>query len=629
MMHRVKVLVQKIFLKSPVLFYDVCAIPLAWFAAYWLRYNLQPFPRLFTSMHSFTALCLVSFVQVACFFWFKTYRGLWRFSSLNDVMRILKAIMTAMVLVIPVLYLTSTLRYIPRSVFPLYSIILATVLCGGRLLMRLRWDHHLKANTTEEVKRVLIVGAGQSGEGLVRDLNRGTTYKPIGFVDDNPSKRGLEVHGVRVLGGIPQIPELVKDYAVDLIFIAIPSALSSTMRRIVTFCESTRVPFRTLPSISALVAGRVAVHALRPVNIEDLLGRDQVVIEREKIQASISGKRVLITGGGGSIGSELCRQVLAFKPKTLSIIDSCEFNLYSIEQELQDQALGSALEFHLGNVTDEVAMNHLFAELEPQMVFHAAAYKHVPLLQNQVRVAVQNNVLGTQVVAKASVVFGAEKFVLISSDKAVNPTNIMGTTKRVAEIYCQNLNTRVKTQFITVRFGNVLGSAGSVVPLFQKQLQQGGPLTVTHPDMQRYFMTIPEACQLILQAAVNGQGGEIFVLDMGEPIKISYLAQQMIRLAGKVPGKDIAIEYTGLRPGEKLFEELFHESEQLVCTEHSKLFKAKFRELEWNQLSQTMRMLDAACAQHQNDELLILLKSLVPESSMERVLKEVGTNLEI
>ncbi|MCZ4747212.1 UDP-N-acetylglucosamine 4,6-dehydratase family protein, partial [Legionella pneumophila] len=319
----------------------------------------------------------------------------------------------------------------------------------------------------------------------------------------------------------------------------------------------------------------------------------------------------------GSIGSELCRQVMALEPASIAIVENSEFNLYRIEQELLKNFPGIPVELSLISVTDEIAINHLFRRFQPEIVFHAAAYKHVPMLQHQVRVAVFNNVIGTQVVAKASVTFGAEKFILISTDKAVNPTNIMGTTKRVAEIYCQNLNARVKTQFITVRFGNVLGSAGSVVPLFQKQLQEGGPLTVTHPDMQRYFMTIPEACQLILQAMVNGEGGEIFVLDMGEPVKISYLAEQMIRLAGKEPGRDIMIEYTGLRPGEKMYEELFHETEQLTSTKHEKLFKARFRELDWNDLTQTMRMLQAACIEHQDEELLVLLKSLVPEFQLE------------
>lgn len=606
-------LMQKFYVKMPVIFYDITAIPIAWFTAYWLRYNLHPFPNVLTSTRIYIALGLLSVIQISCYYYFKTYRGLWRFSSLNDVLRIIRASLTAMMLVIPVFYLTSILHHLPRSVLPLYCIILVTLLCGGRLAMRMHWDRRGRGSKINEIKRVLIVGAGQAGEGLVRDLKRGNLYRPIGLVDDNLGKSGLEVHGVPVLGSTRQIAELVAQYSVDLIFIAIPSAGSATMRRIVTYCEQSKVPFRTLPSIPALAAGRVEVNSLRAVNIEDLLGRDQVSLQWDKIALNISAKKVLVTGGGGSIGSELCRQIMALNPASLTIIENSEFNLYQIEQELKQKFPEIPLELGLINVSDEIAVEHIFSRVKPEIVFHAAAYKHVPMLQNQVRIAVLNNVLGTQVVAKASVAFGVEKFILISTDKAVNPTNVMGTTKRVAEIYCQNLNARVETQFITVRFGNVLGSAGSVVPLFQKQLRAGGPLTVTHPDIQRYFMTIPEACQLILQAMVNGHGGEIFVLDMGEPIKISYLAEQMIRLAGKELGKDISIEYTGLRPGEKLYEELFHESEQLASTEHAKLFKAKFRELDWHDLTQTMRMLNTACVEHQEDELLVLLKSLVPE----------------
>lgn len=621
-MKKIGLLIRKIINKLPVIVYDTLAIPVAWYMAYWLRFNMNFLlvPKLLEVNYGLVDLALLATAQVGCYYYFKIYRGLWRFSSLNDVVRIIKAVSTAMLIIIPVFYLSSILSTIPRSVFPLYAIILVTLLCGGRLAMRMHWDNKAKTQPSENAKRVLIIGAGQAGEGLVRDLKRSNIYFPVGLVDDNVSKRGLEVHGVQVLGTTRQIPDLVLNYEVELIFIAIPSARSATMRRIVNLCEETEIPFNTLPSISALASGRVELDALRPVNIEDLLGRDQVSLDWEKIAISLAGKRVLVTGGGGSIGSELCRQIMALNPASLAIVENSEFNLYQIDQELRSKFPEIPLELALMCVTDETAINRLFSTYQPEIVFHAAAYKHVPMLQNQVRIAVLNNVIGTQVIAKASATCGVDKFILISTDKAVNPTNIMGTTKRVAEIYCQNINARVHTQFITVRFGNVLGSAGSVVPLFQQQLREGGPLTVTHPDMQRYFMTIPETCQLILQAMVNGSGGEIFVLDMGEPIKISYLAEQMIRLAGKEPGKDIQIKYTGLRPGEKLFEELFHESEQLIPTEHEKLFKAKFREIDWEELTQTLRMLNTACAEHHNSELIVLLKSLVPELMLERLI---------
>ena len=623
-MKGIKVFLQKIHSKLPVLSFDVFAIPIAWYLAYWLQYNLRPFPHKFATIYSLSALSILAILQIACYYHFKVYRGLWQFSSLNDVARIIRAVLCAAILVVPVLYLTSLLPHIPRSILPLYSMLLITLLCGARLLLRNYRDTRNKNDGLSEVKRVLIVGAGRAGESLIRDLKRTRSYLPVGLLDDDLSKRGLEVHGVRVLGVTQELAEFSLQNRVDLVFIAIPSARSAVMRRIVTLCESCKMPFRTLPSIQALAAGRVEVNALREVRIEDLLGRDQVEINWDKIAASIQNKRVLVTGAGGSIGSELCRQIMALQPDSLLVLDNSEFNLYKIDLELKDRFPEIPVELALVSVVDRIAVDYVFQRFNPEIVFHAAAYKHVPMLEEHVRVAVQNNVVGTQIVAEASVAIGAEKFVLISSDKAVNPTNIMGTTKRVAEIYCQNLNPRVSTQFITVRCGNVLGSVGSVVPLFQMQLQRGGPLTVTHPDMQRYFMTIAEACQLILQASINGTGGEIFVLDMGDPVKISYLAEQMIRLAGKEPGKDISIEYTGLRPGEKLFEELFHSSEQLVQTEHEKLFKAKFRQIDWIELTQAMRMLNVACSTHQNDELLVLLKSLVPEFSCGlRLMEEV------
>ncbi len=460
---------------------------------------------------------------------------------------------------------------------------------------------------------MIIIGAGQAGESLIRELKRTELYDLVGLVDDNPAKNGLDVHGIQVLGSMDDLDALVVAYNVHLIFIAIPSAGSVEMRNIVEKCERCRIPFRTLPSIKALISGRVELNALREVNIEDLLGRDQVELEWKKIETNICHKRILVTGGGGSIGSELCHQLMKLNPDKLLIIDNSEFNLYMIELKLRQAFPLITIECALVSVTDRVAVRALMQKFRPEIVFHAAAFKHVPMIERQVRVGVINNIMGTKVIVEESVAISVEKFILISTDKAVNPTNVMGATKRVAEIYCQNLNLRVNTQLITVRFGNVLGSVGSVVPLFKQQIKQGGPLTLTHPDMERYFMTISEASQLILQAMANGSGGEIFVLDMGEPVKIKYLAEQMIRLSGKEPDKDIRIDYIGLRPGEKLFEELFHQSEQLVETAHEKLFKARFRELDWEQLIEAMILLEQFCESNQQDELLVLLKNLVPE----------------
>jgi FlaA1/EpsC-like NDP-sugar epimerase len=598
--------------KLPVLFLDTITIPIAWFMAYCLRYNFSAAPSPLMKASFLYAFMVLMPMQLLSYYCFRVYRGIWRFFSIGDVLRIIKACTVSILLSLPFLHIFSLLQFLPRSILFLYPLVLISILCGIRLLRRVHYEGQRFEEESGQ-KRVLIIGAGQAAESLIRDLKRLAAYILVGLLDDNPAKQGLEIHGVRVLGKINMLPDLIQLATIDLVFIAIPSALSAEMRRIVAYCEESHIPFRTLPSFADLASGKVAAEALRAVNIEDLLGRDPVRLDWDKIAAFIENTKVVVTGGGGSIGSELCRQIMALKPTSLMIIDNCEYNLYKIEQELGEKYPKKDLNFVLASVTDNLAIHHHFMQFKPDIVFHAAAYKHVPMLENQVRVAIQNNVLGTEVLAKASVAVKAQKFILISTDKAVNPTNVMGATKRIAEIYCQNYNAQVQTQFITVRFGNVLGSAGSVVPLFQKQLQAGGPLTVTHPDMQRYFMTIPEASQLILQAMANGQGSEIFVLDMGMPIKINYLAEQMIRLAGKKPGEDIQIVYTGLRPGEKLFEELFHVSEQLTLTNHEKLFKAKFRELEWSELTQSMLLIHEACVNNNTKELLVLMKSLVPE----------------
>lgn len=619
-------LLKKVITKLPVLCFDVVSIPIAWYLAFMLRHNMQFIPQVLLSAYSFFALVTLTFLQVGCYYYFKVPRGLWRFSSLNDVVRIIKAVFSATGLAIPILYFFSILQHIPRSIFPLYCLLLGVLLCGGRLLYRYYWDKNYTHGKISDNKKVLIIGAGQAGDGLIRDLKRTRSYLPVGILDDNSSKHGLELHGVRVLGNIRELTKYVTRFGIDLIFIAIPSARSAEMRQIVNLCERCKIPFRTLPSIQAVALGRIEVSALREVHIEDLLGRDQIQLQWDRIGASIQNRCIVVTGGGGSIGSELCRQIIALKPKKLLIVDNSEYNLYKINLELTANFSEVIIETALISICDRVAVNFLFKQFQPEIVFHAAAYKHVPLLEDQIRAAVQNNIIGTEIVSEASVLVGVEKFILISSDKAVNPTNIMGTTKRIAEIYCQNLNSRVTTEFITVRFGNVLGSVGSVVPLFQSQLQNGGPLTVTHPEMQRYFMTIAEASQLILQAMVNGTGGEIYVLDMGEPVKISYLAEQMIRLAGKEPGEDIQIEYIGLRPGEKLFEELFHTSEALAPTGHEKLFKARVRQMNWNDLNEAVQLLHKACSMHQNDELLVLLRSLVPEFNCDIGLLSVNPN---
>ena len=590
---------------------DLAMIPLAWLGAYWLRFNLGAIPPEFEG-ELWRALLVLLPVQGVFFWYFGLYRGIWRFASMPDLVRILKAVVAGVAVSLILLFLWTRLYHIPRSVPLFYSMLLVGLLSGPRFLYRWLKDFHFSPGRGE---RVLIVGAGRAGEMLARDLLRDPehAYTPVGFVDDDRAKLRREIHGIRVLGGCDRIPELVEELSVDAVILAIPSASSRQIRRLVELAEQASVSMCTLPHMGDLVSGKVSLSQLREVAIEDLLGRDPIQLDWKAIDAGLAGRRILVTGAGGSIGSELCRQLARLRPEVLVLAENSEFNLYRIEQELERKYPELQLGVHLCDVRDAEAVDHLFAAYRPEVVFHAAAYKHVPMLEHQVREAVCNNVKGTRQVAEAADRHGCSEFVLISTDKAVNPTNIMGTTKRVAELFCQNLDARSSTRFITVRFGNVLGSAGSVVPLFRKQIESGGPVTVTHPEIERYFMTIPEACQLIMQAAVIGSGGEIFVLDMGEPVKIRYLAEQMIRLAGKEPGEDIEIVYTGLRPGEKLFEELFHDQEALTGTAHEKILLARYREVEWGNLTGALDEMERACSGYGEKRLKELLGELVPE----------------
>jgi FlaA1/EpsC-like NDP-sugar epimerase len=513
--------------------------------------------------------------------------------------------------------LFNRLELIPRSSLLFYPFLLIFLLGMPRLLYRLWHEQSFNFLLTEKtnLQRVLVLGAGTSGDMLVRDMLRshGCGYMPVGFLDDQPRLHGGKVQGVPVLGSTNKVVETVESLAVDVIIIAMPAATDEQMRGIVELCERCTVPVRTLPKLDSIVNGQVTLRALHDVAIDDLLGRDKVQLDWQIIEAGLRGKVVMVSGGGGSIGAELCRQIARLNPTALVIFERGEFNLYRIEMQLRQEFPELVLHAHLGDIVDAVAVGHILECYHPDAVFHAAAYKHVPMLQSQAREAARNNVLGTKILAEASAAQGCETFVLISTDKAVNPTNIMGATKRAAEIICQAMNGRNKTRFITVRFGNVLGSAGSVVPLFKKQIAKGGPVTVTHPDISRYFMTIPEACQLILQAGAMGQGGEIFVLDMGKPVKIRYLAEQLIRLSGKVPDKDIKIVYTELRPGEKLHEELFHVDEKFAKTTHAKILLADHRSNNWERLTETLTQLAEACDNYAENDIKNILKRLVPE----------------
>jgi FlaA1/EpsC-like NDP-sugar epimerase len=595
--------------------HDVCMIPLAWLGAYWLRFNLGEIPQI----HLKTAIAilpLLLLVQIVAYLIFGLYRGVWRFASLPDLLRIIKAVLLGVFLISMLLFLSASLASIPRSVLPLYALLLISFLGGPRFFYRLS-----KYGREKEGLRVLIVGAGQAGESIARDLNRQEgkqKYQPICFVDDRKSKNGQEIQGIRVIGKTKDIPMLAKRHAIEMIIIAMPSANSKEMRRIVKYCKDSKVAFRTLPGLNDLTSGSVKIEALREVSLADLLGRDPISLDWENIHRAIDNKTILVSGGGGSIGAEVCRQIAQLAPKKLIVVEQNEFNLYTLNLEMDRKFPDIHFVGYLTDICDQGVIKSIMKKNHIDIVFHAAAYKHVPMLEQQVQSAVKNNILGTKILADEAIAAKIEKFILISTDKAVNPTNIMGATKRAAEIFCQNYCQNAQTKFITVRFGNVLGSAGSVVPLFKQQIKSGGPLTVTHPDISRFFMTIPEATQLILQAAAMGNGGEIFVLDMGEPVKISYLAEQLIMLSGLVPGEDIDIVYTGLRPGEKLHEELFHTAENLIKTTHEKILKASYREKNWHELNQILESIFQIVENDDEAALKKMLIELVPEYSMQK-----------
>lgn len=591
--------------------HDLLMIPIAWTLAYWLRYNLSDIPDEFITKALFLIPVVVA-VQGLVFVAFGLYRGVWRFASIPDLVRIVKAVFFGTLILALGIFFITRLHYVPRSVFILYPVLLVAMLGAPRFIYRLIKDRKFSA---EDTTRVLVVGAGAAGEMLVRDLLKNTPrlYEPVAFIDDDQYKLGKEIHGIRVVGGTDSIPGLADQLEIDLILLALPSATTEQMRMIVGSCEQANVPFRTLPKLQDLVSGQASRSALREVLIDDLLGRDPVRLKWDKVKKGLAGHSILITGCGGSIGSELCKQLASLAPSALILYERSEFNLYSVENDLRSKFPHVKLHAILGDVCDSLSLDKVFEKYKPNYVFHAAAYKHVPMLEGQVREAILNNVIGTKCVALAAQEYGTETFVLISTDKAVNPSNVMGTTKRIAEVYCQTLNEHSDVQFITVRFGNVLGSAGSVVPLFKKQIENGGPVTVTHPDVTRYFMTTSEACQLILQSSVIGKGGEIFVLDMGEPVLVRYLAEQLIKLSGRKPGLDIKIVYSGLRPGEKLYEELFHEDEDLDKTEIDKIMLARSRKVSWDKLCNTIRQLEKETYSFDEDALRKTMKKLVPE----------------
>ncbi len=548
-------------------------------AGYWLSFALRfdfDIPENFFALFLMT-LPMVLLIKVIIFDRFDLFQGWLRYVGMKDLSTIIQASVVAGFVVMAIGYVFFRDFPFPRSI-PVLDFVMSVGLVGGtRFAIRAVREGAIPAmpwSETGEQVRVLIVGAGDAGESLAREIQKrpDLNYRIVGYLDDSAYKEGIRIHGIRVLGTIRDVKSISERYEVDELLLAIPSASRSQMKRVLDFCEETGLPMRTIPGIDQLIDGRITVNQLRKVRIEDLLGRDPVELDREAIGDYLHDKRVLVTGAAGSIGSEICRQVLAFGPAQLILADHYENGIFEMDRELKNASARSDIRMFVADVTDYYRMESIFRATCPEVVFHAAAYKHVPVMEQNPGEAVKNNIMGTRLVADLCEQRCVRRAVMISTDKAINPTSIMGATKRVAERYVQYLSKRSKTRFITVRFGNVLGSAGSVIPLFKKQIEKGGPVTVTHKDMTRYFMTIPEASQLVLQAGSMGNGGEIFVLDMGDPVRIVDLAESLIKLSGFKPDEDIKIEFTGIRPGEKLYEELYLDNELHSKTSHPKVF---------------------------------------------------------
>ena len=554
-------------------------------------------------------------VSILIFALFGLYTSLWAYAGLGEAVRICFASVTVSALQYAAMRLFS--HPMPRSFPIIHAMVLALLLCFLRFSYRIvRTVLH---GNRKQRRRTLLVGAGAAAAVTIQDLrNSGfSRNKIVCIVDDDPEKFGRRLHNVPVVGTRRDIPAIVERYHIEEIILAVPSATASQRREIIKICESTGCETKMLPSIAQIASGKLDVRQIRKVQIEDLLGRDSVKVDSEEISAFVENKVVLVTGGGGSIGSELCRQIAAKKPSLLLILDICENGAYDIQQELRHRYPELRLEVLIGSIRDSARLDTIFSAYRPQIVYHAAAHKHVPLMEVSPREAVKNNVFGTRNLCAAADKYGAEAFVQISTDKAVNPTNVMGTTKRICEMIVQSYSRKSDTRFVCVRFGNVLGSNGSVIPLFRRQIEHGGPVTVTHKDIIRYFMTIPEAVSLVLQAGVYARNGEIFILDMGEPVRIDDLARKMIRLSGYEPDVDIKVEYTGLRPGEKLYEELLMGEEGIRSTENHLIYIGKPIEFDEEKFYSQLSALEIACHQPDRD-IRPLLREIVPTYMPER-----------
>lgn len=609
---------------------DVALLTLALFLSYLLRFDFNIPPAFQAAL--IRALPIILVCKLLSFHYFDLYRGMWRYTSIADLLNLLKAVSASSMIIVTVLLLGTRFIGFPRSVFVMDWCLSILLVGGFRLGIRVVMERLSEGGTKASLvailrvafstdragrKNLLIVGAGSGGEKIYREIsaNAALPFRVVGFLDDDPGKLGKKIHGVPVLGGVDALSEAPVRLQADEVLIAIPSASAQQMRRIVDLCKSSGLPFKTIPGYGELIDGRISVNSIREVAYRDLLGRDVIRLEEDRIAACLKGGCVLVTGAGGSIGSELCRQICRFDPKRIVLFERAESPLYEIDLDLRRNFPHIQVVGVLGDILDQALLDDVFQRHRPQNVFHAAAYKHVPMLELQPWQAVLNNIGGTAQVVAAAGRGGAERFVFVSTDKAVRPANVMGASKRVAEmlVQCQKNQASTGTKFMIVRFGNVVGSVGSVVPLFKKQIERGGPVTVTHPEVTRYFMTIPEACQLILQAGSMGEGNEIFILDMGTPIKIVDMARDLIRLSGYEPEVDIKIEYIGLRPGEKLYEELITEGEGILPTGHEKIMVLQGNACDLGALRRQIEALIALARKQDDEGIRVILHEVVPE----------------
>jgi len=594
---------------------DIFWTVFSFFLAYFLRFNFS-IPEVEVPLMVKSLPLLVVF-RVISFFIFRLYDGVFRYASVDDLVRIIKAVTMGSLFFVSSVAFVFHFKGFPRSVLLIDWFIIMIFLGGSRFFYRIfREMYSFPPSSQRFLRRVLIIGAGDVGESILRSIKRENDmpYEVVGFLDDDPDKIGRRIHGVEVLGKVSNLSSLIEEKGVKEVIIAIQNISGRKIREITGHCRSLGVSCKTVPGVGGILKGSISISHVRPVRVEDLLKREPAQLDTEMIERFISGKVIMVTGAGGSIGSELCRQIMGFRPSQIILFERGENSLYEIELDLKERlACNEVISPVIGDILDIDKLDRILKEYAPEVIFHAAAYKHVPIMEAHPLEAVKNNILGTWNLASKSSERGVHRFILISTDKAVKPANVMGATKRVAEMICQGLNGEGPTRFVAVRFGNVLESNGSVVPYFRRQISRGGPVTVTHPEVTRYFMTIPEAVQLVLQAGAMGRGGEIYLLDMGGPVKILDLAKDFISLSGLTLGEDIDIKFIGLRQGEKLHEELVAEKENLESTHHPKIFGVNSSPIHWNAVKKEIEDLLAQMNRKDGQEIVQELRKVVPD----------------